>query len=217
MKKPMKEKRWRKTDSKGSYLVEATLTLPVMILASISLALIINMIAACETIGFVTSCQLKKHLIIENSLFNTVSLCTGLEAEIVDQCPQITDFKIKAVRGGYRSGEIYDLVSITTETSFQVFSSAGIGGEAVFEEKLMARAFTGSVQDASPLNEAAFTQGGSSRQVIIYPKYGERFHKSSCKIVQQQSLDGNSGWMMDAEEANRQGFSPCQVCGGGTH
>ena len=214
MKKPMKEKR-KKNNRQGSYLVEAALTLPVMILASLSLAMIINIIAACETIGFAASCQIKKHLLSESSSWNTVSLCRSLEAEVAEQCPQLENFHIKSVRSGYRSGGVDDLISLTTETSFHVFHTSGIGGEAAFEEKLMARAFTGSLQDASPLDAAAFMQGGTSQDVVIYPKYGQRFHKTACGIVRQQKEDGNSGWTMDLEEAKRQGFTPCQICGGG--
>ena len=214
MKKPTKEKR-KKNNRKGSYLVEATMTLPVMILASLAIAMIINIIAACESIGFAASCQLKKHLLSYNSNWNTVSLCRSLEAEVAEQCPQLENFHIKSVRSGYRSSGVEDLISLTTETSFHVFHSSGIGGGVTFEEKLMARAFTGSLQDASPLGAAAFMQGGTSHDVVIYPKYGERFHKTACGIVQQQKGDGNSGWSMDLEEAERQGFTPCQICGGG--
>lgn len=202
-------------DRKGSYLTEAALTLPVMILSFAALALIVNIIASCEAIGFVTSCQMKKHLLVDGSIFNTVSLCRSLEAEVSEECPQVTDFHIKSVRSGYQSGSVDDLISITTETSFQVISSVGIGGGVIFKEKLMARAFTGSLQTSAPLEETAFTQGGSAKNVIIYPKYGERFHKEACGIVQQQKEDGNAGWTMDYEEAKRQGFTPCQICGGG--
>ena len=218
MKKLMKELPGcllQKNNRKGSYLVEATLTLPVMILGAVALALIINMIAVCETIGFLTSWQMKEHLIFSNITLNTVSLCTSLEKAVQEECPQVTDFHIKAVRGSFQSGNVYDLMSITTETSFQISSGVGIGGQTVFEEKLMARAFTGARQDASPLEPAAFTQGGGALDVVIYPKYGERFHKLSCAIVQQQKEDGNMGWTMDVEEARRQGFTACQICGGG--
>ena len=214
MKKPTKEKR-KMNNRKGSYLVEATLTLPVMILASLAIAMIINIIAACETIGFAASCQLKKHLLSESSNWNTVSLCRSLEAEVAEQCPQLENFQIKSVRTGYRSNGVTDLIGLTTETSFHVFYTSGIGGGVTFEQKLMARAFTGSLQDSSPLDAADFMQGGTSYDVVIYPKYGERFHKTACGIVQQQKEDGNSGWSMDLEEAKRQGFTPCQICGGG--
>lgn len=215
MKKLMKRMKVKKTDRKGSYLTEAALTLPLMILSFAALALIVNIIASCENIGFVTSCQMKKHLLFDGSIFNTVSLCRNLEAEISEQCPQVTDFHIKSVRSGYQNGGVYDLISITTETSFRVISSVGIGGGVTFKEKLMARAYTGSLQDSAPLEEAAFTKGGPAKDVIIYPKYGERFHKDACGIVQQQKEDGNTGWTMDYEEAKRQGFTPCQICGGG--
>ena len=79
----------------------------------------------------------------------------------------------------------------------------------------MARAFTGALQNAAPLELSAFTQGGTSMDVVVYPKYGERFHNSACAIVQNQEEDGNTGWTMDIEEARRKGFTRCQICGGG--
>ena len=57
-------------NQKGSYIVEAALTLPVFILCVTALALIIRIIAVCENIGFVTSAEARDISIAE------ISLCT---------------------------------------------------------------------------------------------------------------------------------------------
>ena len=211
----MNGKKRRLPDKTGSYLVEATLTLPVMILGTIALALIINIIAVCETIGFVTSCELKNSSIVDSNIVNTVSLCKKIEAAVADQCPDVSGFRIQSVVSGQERGGIYDLIRITTETDFSVSNPLGIHGQVIFRENLMARSFTGALQNAGPLEEEAFNQRGDAANVWIYPRYGERFHQAACNIVQMQTQEGNPGWEMDRQEARRRGFTPCRICGGG--
>ena len=195
--------------------MEASLTLPVLILAVIALILIIRMIAACETIGYISSCELKRSLLVENKIINTVSLCTSIETAMKEECPEVSSFRIRSVRSGIESGGIDDLVTLHTVTDFSVNFAAGINGGLSFDEKLMARLFTGTVQNESPLSAEGFCQGGTSLEVLVYPKYGQRFHREDCTIVKQQTEDGNPGWNMDREEAERKGYTPCIICGGG--
>ena len=45
---------------KGSYLVEAVMTLPVCILAIVALALVIRIISICQSISFLTAKEVKE-------------------------------------------------------------------------------------------------------------------------------------------------------------
>ena len=212
LKKPMKESR------RGSYLVEASLTLPIYILGITALALIISITAFCETAGFVISREMKEDSYSEKKLVSSISLSrniiSGVEQEWQNRLP-LSEFKVNRVRNGVKSGSLDELCTVNAEAEFTVFSSIGIGGNAVFSEKVMARAFTGCIQDAVPLDAAEFTEGGAAMDVTVYPRYGQRFHTSTCSIVQQEQKEGNPGWVMDREEAQRQDFTPCRICGGG--
>lgn len=208
--------RMLRSNRKGSFLTEAALALPVMIIGIIALALIINVIAACETIGFAASCGLKKAAFLnQNTIVNTVSLCSEIETRVDNQWPNLTQFKVRIVRKDFESGGIEELTSVSSAARFHVLHTSGIGGDAEFTSKLMARTFTGTLQDASPLDTEAFTQGGTARNVLVYPKYGERYHTETCSIVKQQNEAENPGWNMDLEEAVRQNYTACMLCGGG--
>ncbi len=200
---------------KGSYLVEAALTLPVFILGVTALAMIVNLIGICETIGFVMSREVKENLFLDAGILNRVSLCRTIEAGVEEEQPGVSDFQVRNVRCGVQSGGITDLITVTAQADFQILMPAGIGGKTQFEQKLMARFFTGTEQAAEPLNWAAFTESGKSLPVMVYPKYGERFHKADCAVVRQQTENGNPAWEMDRQEARLRMFTPCEICGGG--
>lgn len=212
LKKLMKESR------KGSYLVEASLTLPVLILGTISLALIINLIAFCETVCFVTSRELKEQTYCQNKLIGSVSLSrsivSGVEEEWQNRFP-FSGFQVKRVRAGVESGSLDELISVTVGTDVSFSTPVGIDSGAGLSGRVMARAFTGTLQDASPLGEDRFNCTGSAVDVTVYPKYGQRFHVETCSVVQQERKDGNPGWVIDLEEAKMQEFTPCMICGGG--
>lgn len=203
---------------KGSYLVEAALTLPVFIMAAVVLALVVQMIAVCETIGFVTSRELKNYTGTNLKIFSSVSLSreivSGVEQEW-ETMPILDGFKVKRVRTGFHSGKLEELNSVMSEAVFSVDTMTGISLETVFSQKLMARSFSGARQDCAPLGADAFMQTGQALTVLVYPKYGERFHSVDCSIVYYELEDGNPGWEMDVEEAQRQDFTPCKICGGG--
>lgn len=212
--------RKRKTQNlrcrRGSYLVEASLTLPVFILGVIALAMIVNLIAVCETICYVMSRELKEHQIVNAGILNTVSLCRTIENGVKEQHPNLMEFHVKKTRSGVQSGGMTDLIAVTSQADFQVLFQAGIGGAASFEQKLMARSFTGAEQEVNQLDTADFTQNRSAQSVLVYPKYGQRFHVESCAIVRQQKENDNAGWTMDLAEAELRAFTPCEICGGGT-
>ncbi len=201
---------------KGSYLVEASLTLPVFILSAAALAMVIHLIAVCETIGYVMSREIKENLLLDAGILNHVSLCRTIEDGVISQHTNVSDFQVKRVRQKVQNGTMTDLITVSAEARFHVILPLNIGGRMQFQQKLMARAFTGTRQDELPLGEAEFMQGGNAAEVMIYPKYGERFHMESCSIVQNQMKSGNPGWCMDRKEAELWEYTPCEICGGGT-
>ena len=200
---------------KGSYLVEASITLPVFILSAAALAMVIQLIAVCETIGYVMSRELKENLLFDAGILNHVSLCRTIEDGVISQHPNVSDFRVKRVRQNVQNGNMTDLITVSAEAKFHVILPLHIGGRMQFEQKLMARAFTGAQQDSLPLAADGFMQGGNAADVLIYPKYGERFHVESCTIVQQQMKSGNPGWEMDRKEAELWEYTPCEICRGG--
>ncbi|MCI6011579.1 MAG: hypothetical protein PUK54_09515 [Firmicutes bacterium] len=205
----------KRMPKQGSYLVEAVLTLPLCILAVVALALIIRIISICQMISFVTACEMKDINLYYRSYMDTVSLCRKIEKSVRNECEALTDFKVKNVRRHIPAGGMDDLTGITAEAKFTVHNPAGIHGEIVFTEKLLTRRFAGTLRDAVPLDEEAFTSGGVSQKVLVYLRYGEKYHSASCSVVKREAEEKNEAAEMQLEDAVRKGYTACRLCGGG--
>ena len=196
---------------RGSYIAEAALTLPVFILCVTALALIIRIIAICENIGFVTSAEARDISLAK------ISLCTekNIEERVYEENPELTDFCITNLDYLYRDGNIDDLTGINSKSLFTVKNPVGIGGQIEFTQGLLFRVFTGAERSEGPLSEKDFTEYEESKPVVVFPKYGIRFHVKTCRYVRQE-YDGQEYRIeMELEDAKLKGYTPCIVCKGG--
>lgn len=107
-----------------------------------------------------------------------------------------------------------DLIAIEATGQFNVVNAIGVNGKIRFEEKLLTRGFTGALQNGEPLAEDEFCRGGLSQEVVVFPKYGIRYHEPDCYYVTQQEKDNPCKLEMEREDASRKGYTPCKVCHG---
>ena len=196
---------------RGSYIAEAALTLPVFILCVTALALIIRIIAVCENIGFVTALEAR------DISLSSVSLCTekNIEKRVCEENPRLTDFRITNLDYLYSDGNIDDLIGINSRSIFTVENPIGIYGQIEFTEGLLLRGFTGAERREEPLSEEDFTDYEKSQPVVVFPRYGIRYHVKTCRYVRQE-YDGQEYRMeMELEDAKLKGYTACMICGGG--
>ena len=196
---------------KGSYIAEAALTLPVFILCVTALALIIRVIAVCENIGFVTAAEAR-----DISLAR-ISLCAekNIEKRVCEENPRLTDFRVTNLDYLYSDGNIDDLIGINSKSVFTVENPIGIYGQIEFTEGLLLRGFTGAERKEEPLSEEDFTEYEKSRPVVVFPKYGIRYHAKTCRYVKQEYEGQEYRLEMELEDAKLKGYTPCLVCKGG--
>lgn len=200
--------------------MEAALTLPVFIICVLSLALIINIIAICENICFVVSEEMRD--INMSAYWEQTETALPLydwlvEGSVYDANPRLTEFRVKNLDYLYSEGNIYNLTRISTRAEFTVENPLGVWGQICFEQNIVARGFTGARQELRPLDAAEFMQGGNSHTVVVFPKYGLRYHMRTCRYVKQEYEGDEYRLEMEAEDASRKGYTPCLVCKGGNN
>ncbi|MBQ4650588.1 MAG: hypothetical protein IJB73_07800 [Firmicutes bacterium] len=211
-------------NKKGSYIVEAALTLPLFIICVAALALIIDIAAICENIGFLTAAEVRdmdvdayKEKSLEKAGLAAAAEEFFIEETILKENPRLTDFEIRNLDYLYSDGNIDDLIGIDTVSVFTVDNPLGIFGRIEFSQGLLTRGFTGSLQESSPLSESEFKDNQASKVVWIFPKYGIRYHRPDCRYVKQDYEGEEYKLEMQQEDAGRKGYTPCLVCGGGTN
>ncbi len=238
---------------KGSYLVEAAMSMPVFILCIVAIALIINIIAICENISFVSARELHQIAAAayasdaarsvaggrgtgvpaagsEGSAPAAGSAASGsslaadaaaaaqrlsLQSSVAAANPKVGSFKVTAFKYRYSDGEISNLIAMSSQADFRVANPIGINGDITFTQSILSRAFVGKTEDADPLPISEFQKNADSQPVVIFPKYGEKFHAASCRYVKQEYEGDEYKLSMEKVDAEAKGYTACSICNGG--
>lgn len=199
-------------DNRGSYITEAAVILPVLIIGLCALTMIIRIIGMCEDVCFITAEEVLETDFQANQNKFAVSLCTELEERVSNEVTGdvvVTDFRYL-----YDSADMSDLIAIEVRTGFNVTNIIGIKGKIEFEEKLLTRGFTGLYRRGDRLSQEDFMSRGRSWEVMIFPKYGIRYHVSGCRYVKDMGEEDPCVTAMQKEDAELRGYTPCRICGG---
>lgn len=213
MKKVLKniiEKRTRK----GSCIIEAAISLPILIICVCAMTLIIRIAAVCEGIWFAEADEIMQAGLEAYNKKIKVSLCERIEKSVLSSEKSLTDFNADICGYLYSRDGIDDLISVDGRASFNVVNVIGVEGRIDFDAKVISRAFTGTARDASPLPESEFKERGTAEEIFVFPKYGIRFHRENCRYVKIYDKEGSCKLKMDKNEARLKGYTPCMVCGG---
>ncbi len=205
----------RLLDKVGSYIVEAAMSLPLLILCVVALALIIRIIAICEGIGFASAAEMKDAMLaVYATEQSSISIKSAIEDRVREENATLTEFDVSGIRYRYSDKGIDELIGIHTAAEFRVAAPVGINGKISFSQSLLVRGFTGKTQLAEPLSAEEFMRAEKSCEVIVFPKYGLRYHSSSCRYV-KNGKDKEYQIEMEKEDAKARGYTACLVCKGG--
>lgn len=198
----------------GSYITEAAISLPVLIICVCALILIIKIVTICEAICFNTVWEVRDAGLAAYNKVTNVSLCKKIEDRVLACDSSLTDFEITKYRYLYSRDGIDDLISLDAKATFNVVNAVGINGRIEFEENVLARGFTGTLRDENPIDEEQFKDRQKAKSVVVFPRYGVRFHIKECRYVKIYDEEGSYKLVMDKKDAELKGFTPCLVCGG---
>ena len=238
-------------NKKGSYIVEAAMSMPVFILCIVAIALIINIISICENIGF---CNAKEMHEVAAAAYvsdaarsvagsrgtgvstagsvdsapaadSAASGASGaadaaarrlsLQSSVAAANPKVGKYKVTNFKYRYTDGEISDLIAMSSKADFRVANPIGINGNITFTQSILSRAFVGKTEDADPLPISEFQKNADSCTVVIFPKYGIKFHSTSCRYVKQEYEGDEYKLSMERDDAEAKGYKACSICNGG--
>lgn len=193
------QKNTGKKNKRGSYIVEAAMSLPVFIICIVSLALVIKIIASIEGIIFDQTCMLHR---------------MQMDAPQIYASARGDNYRVKRFRYMYSKSGIDDLISLDTESKFRVENPIGVHGKIDIDLRIIARAYTGVRLKSGTLSEEDF-HNGESVPVIVFPKYGIRYHRKDCRYSVQEYAGEEIRLEMQKNDAENKGYEACLICGGG--
>ena len=201
-------------NKKGSYIVEAAVSLPVLIIAICSLILIIRIAMVCESICFSTADSLKEIIRNPQENFLSVSLCKKIEENVLSDELKLTSFAVEKIDYIVFDDDETEHIAIEAVGRFVVNNPIGIAGNITFEESLAARPMVGQNNSCETLSELDFSEIGKSQKVVVFPKYGKKYHTKECTYVKRAKKDAVCQLEMEKIDAGLKAYEPCLVCGG---
>ena len=194
--------RW--VGKRGSYILEAAMVIPALIIAVLLLIQVIPLIAAAENSLFAMGDEMKVAGIKAAYIQEGVSLPVLVNSRVSRENPVVDSAYV--VRSGYlySSDGIDDLISLRIRLKFSRRNPLGLFSYLRVEQGVMARGFTGAIRNGEP----GITQE-ESEIVYVFPARGERYHNRSCSFLNPacQKVFLTSGV--------KSKFSSCEICKSG--
>ncbi len=169
-------------NKKGTYILEASLLIPPLIIVMALLISVISMVGAAEKALFTMGEELKladiKAAFMEDPITTPIMVRNRIN----------TDSKM--INGVYLSdyGYLYsdmgleDLISIGVTLHYSGMNPLGGNSFLNIEQRVCSRAFTG-LDRSGDYGEHALTGYERSQIVYVFPNRGERYHNKSCPFL----------------------------------
>lgn len=191
---------------KGNYIVEASIVLPVFIIAVVMIISIIPIISQAENTLFIMVEEQKAEDIKANFRSNAAALPAISTLRVSEANERLEDFTSYSLKYKYESKGIDNLIEQRYKGSFKNFSPLGIFNDVSIKGKIVSRAFVGSERNITPLSKGDFSKEEESNLVYVFPESGEAYHGKTCRVLKAKAKSEI------LSQDIRGKFKPCKLC-----
>ena len=173
---------------KGSYLVEAAITLPIFLIAVICMSSIILMYACIEDCNFIAANEMRRAGASSILADTSLTVPFRVKKEVVDghslvESAHITDYGYRVTRW-----DTDELIALSLMMKMKSKNPIGLLSEAEYEISMVTRAYVGRFRGYDAMGADEF--GSTGEAVFIFPKRGERYHNEGCRHLKAASTSG---------------------------
>lgn len=191
-------------NKKGTYILEAVISMPVFIAAVIALMSLVPISAVCENIVFSAVDEMRMESVKTAFRKNPAALPMVCGNRIKQENSKLTSYQTRFYRYLYQDEGIEDLLSLDFSAEFSQKSPAAVFDSVVFDGTVTARAFTGKIHKKPPASQDQSPE--DDKIVYIFPEWGMRYHGKSCTYVKANCR------MVTLSQDTKKGYAPCKLC-----
>ena len=173
-------------NKKGSYILEATIALPVFIIAVIVMSSVILMYACIEDCTFIAASELRRGA-AEAAIGDTsIAVPYRIKREVKEKHSQIAS--ARTIDAGFRTERwgVDELLIVGLRLRMKTNNPLGIKAAADYDLSLVTRAYVGRERDESNMSAEEFADE-DAKAVFIFPKRGEKYHSKACTFLRAAS------------------------------
>ena len=195
--------------TKGFYTLEASIFLPLVILAVLSLGYFIRIEGMWE--NCIHGAVDESTVIAARSANGAESVLTAskVRGRIEDDNPGLDSIEINDLRTGYSDLYEDELISYRIKAMEKLSFPLGFRWEFHLDNKIRFRAFVGKEYRGSPLGAEGLETETSGEAVWIFPQSGRKYHKEECTYVKASVSP------MILTGSLKSKYKPCALCRSG--
>ncbi|MGI6177070.1 MAG: hypothetical protein ACOYJO_01250 [Eubacterium sp.] len=190
---------------RGSYILEASIILPIFIASMIALITVIPFIASCENIVYAACDELKAEDIRAHFVKSRYICHAAIVYRANSENPRIGICAADDFDYLYSEDGMDDLIKIGLTAGSGKMQMMPSTARLVFSADIRSRAFTGTVRDDEPRGDD-FNDDEDSETVYIFPQRGTHYHKKECRFLNPACE------MTYLTAGTRLRFAPCGIC-----
>ena len=192
-------------NKRGSYLLEAAISLPVFIIAVMVMSSVILMYACIEDCTFIAAGELRRGAAEAVIADTSVVIPYRIRKEIEGNhsrvhSARLTDAGFRCERWG-----MDELLLVGFRLRLRTNNPLGIKAEADYDLSLATRAYVGRERDESNMSAEEFADE-DAEAVYIFPKRGEKYHSKGCTFLRAASASAA------LTESIRRRYRACPLC-----
>lgn len=190
-------------NKKGTYIMEAAISLPIFLIAVIVVSSIILFFACIEDANFIVATELRRTA-AESIAANTSVLLPGrvqnkmFTHSQVDKV-SVLDYEYRTERWGQD-----ELIPIKMEMHMHTKNPLELASSASYDVACVTRAYVGKERDNDPMSPEELMSAGDA--VFIFPKSGKKYHSKGCTYLRAAS----KATVLDSGLKRK--YSACPLC-----
>lgn len=192
-------------NKRGSYLVEATLMLPIFMIAIMVMSSIISAYSCIEDANYISANQLRKSAAVASKVNAYTVIHHQISSELSSNHSQIDGFIVSSAVYRKNMLGIDEVIALDTNMRLNTKNPIGFKAEANYKIKTVTRAYVGRVRKNTHMTVDDLT-GEGDKTVYIFPKRGEKYHNKGCTYMNSKVIS------TALTPGLRKEFDPCPVC-----
>ncbi|MBR3785483.1 MAG: hypothetical protein IKJ77_03675 [Firmicutes bacterium] len=187
---------------KGSYLVEASIIMPLFILAVLMLISAVPALSAAENTAFSVCDELRLESAKAPFAPEKQTMKLRMKSRTAAENPKASVLRFTSCKYSYRKHGIDDLITVDYHFYYDGNDFYGLFKSTTFTNRMTVRAFSGTLHRQAPEGRPA----EEDRTVYIFPQWGMRYHRKSCTYVT------GSCQMVYLTAAIQKQYKSCKLC-----
>ena len=188
---------------KGSMIVEASIVLPVYIIAVVTMCWLVK---ACflEAAVFSTVTDQVHHASV--SVVGTTGLQGRIRTALEDSGVEGSLYAQKSLGGNYTAGGVSGFQRMKYDYRTKIRIPLPFVEEIDLDNEILFHLWTGFSKGGSPLSFDSMESDGNGVPVVIFPRTGGRYHTASCRYANARPTE------VVLTEAIRKKYDRCRLC-----